>query len=76
MSGRYCTQAIKMDQHLPPDLKNVLTETKEKMQITVFLQRNVQAEPCFYKPGMEEQSCSINVLKQTLPPKNIALDVK
>lgn len=36
----------------------------KKMQITVFLQGNVQAEPCFHKLGKEEQSCSINVLKQ------------
>lgn len=34
------------------------------MQITVFLQRNVLAEPCFCKLGKEVQSCSINVLKQ------------
>lgn len=52
-----------MDQHLPPDLRNVLSYNK-KMQITIFLQGNVQAEPCFHKLGKEEQICSINALKQ------------
>lgn len=35
-----------------------------KMQVTVFLQGNIQAEPRFHKLGKEEQSCSIYVLKQ------------
>lgn len=35
-----------------------------KMQVTLLLQGNVQAEPCFHKLGKEEQSCSIYVLKQ------------